>query len=196
MTSQVYSPLMSMRSQAASRGAKSMLIRLGYDIRFQIPQRAEMVAMLHVHPSRSADLLEPDVLRLDPRVAIDLYTDSFGNICSRFEAPAGNFRLWSSTLIEDSGEPDRRDENTYLSDILSLPPEAMQYLLASRYCEVDCLSDAATALFGHLAPGWPTVKAICNWVHQSVSFGYQFARVTKTAVDVYKERQGVCRDFQ
>jgi transglutaminase-like putative cysteine protease len=29
-----------------------------------------------------------------------------------------------------------------------------------------------------------------------VIFGYNFARPTKTALDVYTERNGVCRDFQ
>jgi transglutaminase-like putative cysteine protease len=173
-----------------------MQIRLGYDIRFALPQRAEMIAMLRVHPSRSADLLEPDVVRLDPGVPVDEYIDSYGNICSRFEAPAGDLRLWTSAVIEDSGEPDPQDESSELSDIRYLPPQTLQYLLASRYCEVDCLSDTATAMFGHLRPGWPTVRGICDWVHQSVSFGYHFARLTKTAADVYKERQGVCRDFQ
>jgi hypothetical protein len=129
------------QSQIGSRNAMSMQIRLGYDIRFKIPQ-------LRVHPSRSSDLLEPDVLHLDPSVAIDEYIDSFGNICSRFEASAGDFRLWTSTLIEDSGEPDRRDERARLSHIRNLPPETLQYLLGSRYCEVDCLSDAAAALSG------------------------------------------------
>ena len=66
-----------------------MLIRLGYDIQFDIPAPVPMVAMLHVHPSRIADLREPDELRLTPFAPVDLYHDSFGNICSRFVAPAG-----------------------------------------------------------------------------------------------------------
>jgi transglutaminase-like putative cysteine protease len=61
---------------------------------------------------------------------------------------------------------------------------------------VDCLSSVASGLFGHLAPGWPTVQGICDWVHERTTFGYNFARLTKTAVDVYNERAGVCRDFQ
>ncbi len=196
MTSPVYSPILPFHPELVNRNGKSIRIRLGYDVRFTLPQRTEMIAMLHVHPSRSADLLEPDVLRVEPGVAMDEYVDSFGNLCSRFEAPAGELRLWTQALIEDSGEPDQRDESAKLSDVRCLPPETLCYLLASRYCEVDCLSNTATALFGHLAPGWPTVTAICDWVHQSVTFGYHFARGTKTAVDVYKERQGVCRDFQ
>jgi transglutaminase-like putative cysteine protease len=173
-----------------------MLIRLGYDIKFTLPQPAAIIAMLNVHPSRSGDLLEPDVLRLEPAVAIDEYVDSYGNICSRFEAPAGEFRLWNSTLIQDSGELDARDESTLLNNVQNLPPENLRYLLASRYCEVDSLANIATSLFGYLAPGWPTVKAILDFVHGRTTFGYNFARPTKTAMDVFNERCGVCRDFQ
>lgn len=173
-----------------------MLIRLGYDIQFTIPQPTAMIAMLHVYPSRSADLREPDTLRVDPATAFDEYVDDFGNICSRFKAPAGELRLWSSTLIEDSGELDARDESAQLNEVQNLPPDTLRYLIASRYCEVDCLSNIAAELFGHLAPGWPTVQAICDWVHARITFGYNFARLTKTAVDAYNERCGVCRDFQ
>jgi transglutaminase-like putative cysteine protease len=175
---------------------KNMLIRLGYDIKFTMPEPAAVIAMLKVHPSRAGDLLEPDVLHLEPPVKMDEYIDSHGNICSRFEAPAGEFRLWNSTLIEDSGDPDARDESARLNNVQNLPPENLRYLLASRYCEVDSLSNTATSLFGHLAPGWPTIKAILDFVHERTTFGYNFARPTKTAMDVYSERCGVCRDFQ
>ena len=83
-----------------------MLIRLGYDIGFNIPAPVTIVAMLHVHPSREPDLLEPDELKLDPAVPITSYIDTFGNRCSRFVAPPGHIRLTGSTLIEDSGMED------------------------------------------------------------------------------------------
>jgi transglutaminase-like putative cysteine protease len=196
MTSQVYTSLPQNQPAAENRQRKPMLIRVGYDIQFTIPEPIAIVAMLHVYPSRTADLCEPDVVHVDPPTAVDEYIDDFGNICSRFEAPMGPLRMWNSTLIEDSGEPDARDEGAGLNEVQDLPPDTIRYLLASRYCEVDCLSNVATELFGYLAPGWPTVQAICNWVHGRTTFGYNFARVTKTAVDVYNERSGVCRDFQ
>jgi transglutaminase-like putative cysteine protease len=40
------------------------------------------------------------------------------------------------------------------------------------------------------------VQAICDWVHEKVTFSYPQARPTRTALDVYTERVGVCRDFQ
>ena len=43
--------------------------------------------------------------------------------------------------------------------------------------------------------GWPRVQAICDFVHKHITFGYQYARATKTAYEAYQERNGVCRDF-
>lgn len=173
-----------------------MLIRIGYDIQFDLPERVPMVAMLHVHPSRAGDLREPDTLHTEPVIPIELYMDSFGNVCSRFVAPAGMVRLYNNTLIEDSGNPDQADTAAVQVPLEQLPPETLQYLLPSRYCEVDRLSSTAFELFANTAPGWARIQAICDWVNQKVMFGYQFARPTKTALEVYTERTGVCRDFQ
>jgi transglutaminase-like putative cysteine protease len=173
-----------------------MRIRLGYDIQFELPVSVPVVAMLNVHPSRACDLLEPDLLRIEPDVQQEHYIDSFGNLCSRFTAPAGSLRLWNSTLIEDSGEADPSDRTAREIPVADLPPETLLFLLSSRYCEVDLLSNTAAQLFGGVAPGWTRVQAICDWVHQNVTFGYAFASATKTALDVYRARVGVCRDFQ
>src|SRR5204863_4569269 len=135
-----------------------------------------VVAVLNVHPSRTRDLLEPDELRISPEVDRHDYIDGFGNICSRFLAPAGTLRLWNSTLIRDEGLPDDFDSQADQTPIEHLPPETLQFLLASRYCEVDRLSELAWQLFADVPPGWPRVHAICNWVHNHVTFGYAFAR--------------------
>src|ERR1019366_4585180 len=173
-----------------------MLIRLGYDIELEIQQPMTVVALLNVHPSRAADLREPDEIRISPDAPRQQYLDSFGNVCTRIVAPHGPLRLWSSTLIEDSGLPDAVGWNAPQVAVEQLPTETLQFLLASRYCEVDRLSDVAWQLFSNTAPGWARVQAICDWVHQHITFGYHFARPTKSALDVHTERQGVCRDFQ
>ena len=173
-----------------------MLIRLGFDIQFEIPSPVVMIAVYHVHPSRRADLREPDEPRITPPVAIQQYEDSFGNVCTRFVAPAGRLQLYNSTLIEDSGAPDPVNLAARQLPVEELPPEVLRYLLASRYCEVDRLLDVAAQLFGHTEPGWARVQAICDWVQGNVTFGYPFASPTKTALDVYADHKGVCRDFQ
>jgi transglutaminase-like putative cysteine protease len=173
-----------------------MLIRLGYDIQFDIPAPVPMVAMLNVHPSRVPDLVEPDELVTEPGLEVSNYIDGFGNRCARFVAPAGRLRLSNSTLIRDSGEPDAVNWAAREPSVAELPNEMLCFLLSSRYCEVDRFTSIAFELFGHLLPGWGRVQAICDWVHNKVVFNYQQARPTKTALDVYTERVGVCRDFQ
>jgi transglutaminase-like putative cysteine protease len=152
--------------------------------------------MLNVHPWRMADLKEPDVLRVDPAVPVEEFTDSFGNRCARFLAPAGNLRLSNSTVIDNSREVEIQNWSARQLPVHELPTYTLQYLLNSRYCEVDHLSIIATELFGGIEGGWARVQAVCDWVKQKVTFGYNFARPTKTALDVYTERTGVCRDFQ
>jgi len=173
-----------------------MLIRLGYDIEFNLPQPVAVVALLNVHPSREGDLREPDELHIEPFVNTERYIDRFGNRSTRFLASQGKLRIWNSTLIQDSGAPDQVNYMARQHPVVELPFDNLTYLMSSRYCEVDRLSNIATELFGNTAPGWGRVQAIVNWVHSRVQFGYEFARATRTALDVYTERVGVCRDFQ
>jgi len=173
-----------------------MILRLGYDIQFELPAPAAIVALLNVHPSRVADLRAPDELRVEPAAQTDTFIDSFGNRCVRFLAQQGPLRLSNSTLIYDTGEPDRQNFDAREIPVQKLPHEALRYLYSSRYCEVDRFSTIALELFGAVPPGYSRVQAVCDWVHTRVIFGYQHARPTKTALDVYTERFGVCRDFQ
>jgi transglutaminase-like putative cysteine protease len=173
-----------------------MLIRLGYDIQFNISQPVTIVSLLSVHPSRRHDLQGPDRVTIEPQVTPVEYTDSFGNICTRLLAPQGTLRLTNSTVIVDSGEPDPVSPQARELPIEELPTDTLRFLMASRFCEVDLLSPVAVELFGHLPRGWSRVAAICDWVHSKVTFSYPHARPTRTALDVFTERIGVCRDFQ
>ena len=173
-----------------------MLIRLSYDIQFEIPATVAMVTLLNVHPSRAADLLEPDQLKTEPGLEVSDYIDGFGNRCTRFIAPPGLLKLRSSTLIRDSGVPDEVNWDAREQPVGVLPHEVLSFLLTSRYCEVDLFSGIAFELFGQIPPGWGRVQAICNWVHNKVTFNYLHARPTMSALDVFTERVGVCRDYQ
>jgi transglutaminase-like putative cysteine protease len=173
-----------------------MLIRLAYDLQFELPAEVAMITMLSVHPTLVPRLREPDELVTDPNLTTSTYIDSFGNRCTRFVAPQGRLRLVGSTLIEASDQPDPVNLSARELPVGELPDDVMIYLLNSRYCEVDRFSNIAYEMFGWLAPGWSRVQAICDWVHHKVAFDYLHARPTKTALDVYTERVGVCRDFQ
>jgi transglutaminase-like putative cysteine protease len=166
-----------------------------------------MIAMLHLHPSLERYVRSGNVLvveHLEQGVAPGYgelmgtveYIDSFGNRCSRLVAPAGHLRLSGASTIDVDGMPEPVNEHASQAPIEELPSEVLQFLLPSRYCEVDRFVQVAHDLFGWMTPGWPRAAAIRDWVHEKVRFDYQTARPTKTAMDVYTERVGVCRDFQ
>src|SRR5271166_1489212 len=112
-----------------------MILRLGYDIQFEIPSPVAMVALLNVHPSRIADLRAPDELRVEPAAQMKSYIDSFGNRCTRFAAQQGALRLSNSTLISDSGLADEVSPDAREIPVQELPDEILRYLYNSRYCE-------------------------------------------------------------
>ena len=159
-----------------------MLIRLGYEIEFNIPQPVAVVALLSVHPSRQSDLREPDEPHIEPASQAERFLDRFGNRCTRFVAAPGKLRLWNSTLIRDAAEKDAVNLQAWQHTVQELPVDLLPYLMNSRYCEVDRLSNIATNLFGNTALGWTRVQSIVNWVHNNVEFGYQHARATRTAL--------------
>jgi transglutaminase-like putative cysteine protease len=172
-----------------------MLIKIGFDLQFEVASPTPMILLLFIHPSRRADLRSAERLVVHPDVPVTRYTDLFGNICGRILAPAGHVRLSLDGVIEDSGQPGRQALDVLQHRVEDLPDETLAFLLSSRYCEVDKLSDVAWKLFGATTPGWPRVQAICDWVHDHITFGYEFANPTKSAFEVYTEGKGVCRDF-
>ncbi len=172
-----------------------MLIRVGYEIEYELPAPTAMTLLLHVLPSRSEDLKTPDQLQIEPHLPVTEFVDGYGNRCARLIAPAGHLRLRNDLVIEDSGKPVPIFEDAKQHQIEEIPTEFLQFLLPSRYCEVDKLNFIAEELFGKIPPGWQRVQAICDWVHSNIEFGYQHANATKSAYDVYHERKGVCRDF-
>jgi transglutaminase-like putative cysteine protease len=170
-------------------------IRIGYDLTYECAQPAPMLLMLNVHPSRRPDLVTPDDMATDPEIPIRHYHDGFGNKCTRLTAPAGQIRLRAEAVIRDTGLPDPVTPEASQHPIEELPDESLVFLLSSRYCETDHLSDTAWGLFGRTEPGWARVRAICDHVHRHLCFGYEHARSTRTALEAYRERLGVCRDF-
>ena len=172
-----------------------MLIHIGYELIFDIPAPVPMMLMLYTHPERASMLRNPEELIIEPKVEIRQFTDWFGNHAARIVAPAGKLRLYYDNVAYDSGEHEPRIDGARLHPVDELPLDCLQFLLASRYCEVDRMSEMAWDLFGKTPPTWERVQAVMDWVYGNITFGYQFARPTKTAYDVCSERQGVCRDF-
>lgn len=172
-----------------------MKIRTGFEISYESSQPTPMVLMLSIHPSRFHDLLTPQLISFDPPTPFSDYRDGFGNVCTRIVTPPGRLTISTDFVISDSGEPDSIVPNATQHPVEDLPNEVVAYLLGSRYCETDSLSETAWSLFGNTPLGWARVQAICDYVHDHISFGYEYTNPTKSARDAFIERRGVCRDF-
>lgn len=175
--------------------ASEVQIRVGFEMVFDCPAPTPMILSLNIHHSHAAQLVQPDILVTQPAVPVTPYRDLFGNWCSRIVAPAGRFVVSTDALVNDAGLPDAYAPWAMQVPVENLPESTLVYLLGSRYCETDQLSDIAWTLFGNGPTGWARVQAICDFVHQHIEFGYHHARRTRTAWEAYNESQGVCRDY-
>ena len=172
-----------------------MQLRTGFELIYSFPQPTPIILLVNIHDSRAADIVVPDHLVAEPPIRITSYRDGFGNRCNRVLAPAGRLRLTTDCVIRDSGQPDEMIFAAGQDSVQDLPEEILVFLLGSRYCETDLLSQTAWHLFSHVTPGYARVQAICDYVHNHISFNYQNALATRSAAEVYNGRTGVCRDF-
>jgi transglutaminase-like putative cysteine protease len=172
-----------------------MKLSVGYELVYECVQPTPILLMLNTHYSHAKEVLNPDLLMVDPPVPIRQYRDGFGNLCSRLVAPVGKIAFSTRAVLEVSSEPEQRPPFFEQHPVEDLPDDTLVFLLGSRYCETDLLSEFAWQTFGTLPLGRGRVEAICNYVHEHIVFGYDFARPTKTAWQAWQERKGVCRDF-
>ena len=172
-----------------------MQIRIGYELVYECPKPTPMILTVNVHYSRASDVVRPDYLVTRPSIPITQYRDGFGNWCSRVVAPQGQTTFTADGIVRDTGVADSVVTTAQTAAVQDLPEETLLFLLGSRYCETDRLSEVAWGLFGQSPPGWARVQAICDFVHGHIAFGYEHARPTKTAWEAYTERTGVCRDY-
>lgn len=172
-----------------------MQIQVGYELFYEFPQPTPMILMLNVHYSRASDMVVPDRMHVEPSVHIEGYRDIFGNWCNRLVAPGGRVRISGSAIVSDSGLYEAVPMFGEQAQVQNLPVEVLPFLLGSRYCETDQLSDIAWQLFGNTPLGLARVQAVCDFVNRHITFGYEHANAKKTARDAWVERRGVCRDY-
>lgn len=172
-----------------------MLINYGFEIAISVPRATPLICLLDVHPERRLDIASEAPFSASPSIPSTTYLDSFGNQCRRLMAPAGDLTMRIDGTIADSGKPDEVNPSAREVPVDHLPHNVLTFLLGSRYCETDRLSQVAWDLFGRVTPGWTRAQAVCDFVHNHLTFGYQHARSTRTALEAYNEKKGVCRDF-
>lgn len=172
-----------------------MKLRVGYELQYDFPQPTPVILMLNIHHTRVSDLTAPDHITINPSVPISGYHDSFGNWCTRIHAPPGSLIISADSIVKDTGLADPKVPHAAEIPVEQLPEDALVYLLGSRYCDSDLMSNLAWAQFGNSPKGWSRVQEICDFVHHRIVFDYQHARSTRTASEAYRECQGVCRDY-
>ena len=131
----------------------------------------------------------------EPDFDVREYADSFGNPCWRLMLPIGSSVVRYDAVVEVSGDADPVVPDAPLVPVQDLPDDTLVFTLPSRYIESDQLLDDAWQLFGNTPPTWARIPAVCDWVHANVEYGYGLSGPSTTALDVFRQRQGVCRDF-
>jgi transglutaminase-like putative cysteine protease len=178
-----------------SKEDTDMRVHIGCSLTYSFVQPTPLIAILNVHYSRFGDLERADYLDTSPSVPLESYRDGFGNWCTRMVAPAGDFTLSTDGIFRDSGRPDPLSLESAEHQVQDLPFETLIFLLGSRYCDTDLLSNEAWRLFGDIKPGWTRVQAICDFVHETIAFDYMQADATRSASQTLSGHHGVCRDF-
>ncbi len=186
---------MDLSDPPAPPGLTIMLIRYGYEIEFYCPAPVLVLAMLDAHSDHAASIRRIDAFESEPRLDTGSYVDAYGNQVTRFVAPIGVTKISRDAVLEIDGLVQSMAPEAKAVPIDEIPSKYLVYMLGSRYCETDRLASVAWSLFGHIEPGWPRVQAICDFVNRHLTFGYQYARGTRTALEAFEERVGVCRDF-
>lgn len=150
---------------------------------------------LHVqaalHPAH--EMLE-ERLAITPALQVRRSTDErLGNRFVRLDAPPGLLHIHYHAVarLQHPAVPPDLPE----SSISDIPDDVLRYLMPSRYCESDILSQPAQQLFGHLPHGLARVKAIESWIHESIVYQPGSSISTTTAQEIFTKRIGVCRDF-
>lgn len=172
-----------------------MLIRAGYSVSFTCGAPTPLLLLLRVRAERVNDLVHPENFQVFPAVPFRIYFDRFGNTCTRLVAPPGQISFTNEFLIQDSGQPERQPVGARQNAIDEMPDDVLMFLMGSRYCDTQRLLSIAWDLFGDIPEGWARVEAILNYTHNRLTFGYGFARDSRTASEAFEEGVGVCRDF-
>lgn len=172
-----------------------MRIQIGFDITIRRHGAGALLLALQLRPEEEARVESLHSLSLTPGHVTQPYNDAFGNRRLRVADGTGPLRMRWNGVVQDDGLPDAFDPCAAATPIYDLPQDVLQYLAPSRYCQSALMMNEAWQRFGHLSPGWARVKAVCDFVHSHIEFGYGYARPDKTAVDAFHETRGVCRDY-
>ena len=182
------------QQQQQRRGRRRMRLRLG--CRFEHEASSPTAAVVLVEPHfEAAGGIVAERWSSEPAVEATSFVDLYGNRCRRLLLPEGVSTFSYDALVTVAPDPDPvPGPDDVQHRVEALPDELLHWLLASRLCESDTMSDRAWKLFGSTAPGVERVQAVCDWIHGNVAYGVESVPAT-TTLEVFERRGGMCRDF-
>lgn len=171
-------------------------IHLAIDLQYQVLSSpgADFIFNIQAAQTRQQTLVREDLL-VSQRVPLLTHTDTATHTrLLRLSAAPGPLQVrYSATL--DITHHAVNPQNVRETPVAQLPSEVLVYLYPSRYCQSDCLTAQAMALFGTLPQGYSRVIAIRDWVRSQVSFQSNTSNSMTSALDTLHSHAGVCRDF-
>ena len=172
----------------------SIRLRVGCEFQLESDAPVPLLMLVRARPNGEHRTLHESHW-CTPDVPLHEYVDGFGNFCWRFTAPGGPLTVRYDAVVETDREPDPVHPGVSLVPVQDLPDDTLVYTLPSRFVPSDLMLNQAWDLFGHTAPTWARVQAICDWVHANVTYESGASGPTTSALDTFHSRKGVCRDF-
>lgn len=169
-----------------------MKLAISTELDYDIPEEADLLLQLEaaIIPEQrvlSAHIALPPVKHFARITGHDTIGDRIwlrmqGPLTVRYNATVEINRLTADIATLDAVPPHR------------LPGEVIEYILPSRYCAFDEFQPIVADLFGDTAGG-QRVAAIRDWIAANLTYEAGSSDAMTGAMDTYRARRGVCRDF-
>jgi transglutaminase-like putative cysteine protease len=170
-----------------------MRLNAGCKLLFEASAPSSLIVMLRPRSGpgqrvvREANEVRPDTVATD-------FVDINGNLCQRLLVAPGCFQIENTVTVETADRIDIAPGAAFVP-VHELPEYALPFLLPSRYCQSDLLSDLARTIVEGREFAYDQVEAISGWIHANVEYCYGTSNASTSALDTVSTRVGVCRDF-
>ncbi len=110
-----------------------MHIRYGFDIALSLVQPTTILTLMDVHSEYRGGIVEEMELQHSRPIPAARIVDRHGNVLRRLLVDAGPLSLRLEGVFHSDGREDAVDRTTDAAAVSVLPPDALQFLLPSRY---------------------------------------------------------------
>lgn len=125
-----------------------MHIRYGFDIELALTQPTTILTLMDVHSDQRGGIVEETELQLSHDVPT-AHHRSPGQRPAKIVGERRTLSLQLEGVFQADGCEDMVDRAAEAADVSVLPPNALPFLLPSRYCETDLLSGGVGELRRH-----------------------------------------------